>query len=263
MKIRIISAAIALAILIPLLCLGGYPFAIGLGILSVLAYKEVLDLKKSHQNIPNVIKVLGLVALLYLVLGDYGIYTLGYAVNYSRMLLPLVVMLIPTVFYRKDRYTTKDAFYLIGFIYLIGILFNLLIVLRGINVYLIVYLLSVTILTDTFAYLVGCLIGKHKMAPLISPKKSWEGAIAGCIGGVTISSLIYANLIGGFNIKVLFLTILLSIIGQIGDLVFSKIKRENEIKDFSNIMPGHGGILDRIDSLTFVVLTYVIVVWFI
>ncbi len=263
MKIRIISAVVALAILIPLLCLGGIPFAIGMGILSVLAYKEAIDLKKAHAKIPNLMKILGLISLLYLVLGDFGINTLGYAVNYSRILLPLVVMLIPTIFYKKDKYKTTDAFYLIGFIYLIGMVFNLFIVLRGINVYLLVYLLGITILTDTFAYLIGCLIGKHKMAPLISPNKSWEGAIAGCIGGVTISSLIYANLIGTFNIKVLFLTILLSIVGQIGDLVFSKIKRENEIKDFSNIMPGHGGILDRIDSLAFVVLVYTIIVWFI
>ena len=70
MKVRLISAVIALAILIPLLYIGGVPFAIAIGILSVLAYKEILDLKKSHNEIPNLVKVLGLICVVYLVLGD-------------------------------------------------------------------------------------------------------------------------------------------------------------------------------------------------
>ena len=262
MKVRVISAIVALAILIPFICLGGIPFAIAAGIISVIAYKEVLDLKKSHKEIPNVVKVLGLLSVLYLVLGNYGINSLDYAVSYSRILLPLVLMLLPTVFYKKDKYTTKDAFYLLGTIYLVGLLFNLIIVIRNINVFFFFFLLSVTIFIDTFAYIIGCLIGKHKMSPEISPKKSWEGAIAGLIGGVVVASIIYCNLIGEFSIKLILITTILSIVGQLGDLVYSKIKRENDIKDFSNIMPGHGGILDRLDSLSFVIFTYVILIWF-
>ena len=151
---------------------------------------------------------------------------------------------------------------MLGAIYLIGFLFNLIIVINNINVYLLVYLLSVPIFTDTFAYLIGCLIGSHKMAPKISPKKSWEGAIAGLIGGTAISTIIYSNLVDEFSLKVVMISIILSIVGQIGDLVFSKIKRENDIKDFSNIMPGHGGVLDRLDSISFVIFVYVILIWF-
>ena len=263
MKVRVISAMVALAIIIPLLCLGGYPFAIGIGIISILAYKEIIDLKKSHNEIPSVVKILGMLVLLYLVLGNYGINSLDFAINYPRLLLPLVVLLIPTVFYQKGEYTTKDALYLIGSVFLIGLIFNLLLVIRNINVYLLIYLLSIPIFTDTFAYLIGCLIGKHKMCPSVSPKKSWEGAIAGLIGGSAIAMIIYSNLISNFSIKLAITTIILSAVGQIGDLVYSKIKRENDIKDFSNLMPGHGGILDRLDSVSFVIIVYVVLIWFI
>lgn len=263
MKVRLISAGVALAIIIPLLWLGGIPFTIGMGILSVLAYKEILDLKKSHNEIPNLVKVFGLISLIYIVLGDYNLSSLSLVMSYQKLLIPIILLVLPTVFYQKDKYTTKDALYLMGSIYLIGLLFNVIISLRNVNVYLLLYLVAVTIFTDTFAYAVGCLIGKHKMCPSISPKKSWEGAIAGFIGGTVIGIIFYSNLVGDFSIKLLFVTMILSIVGQLGDLVYSKIKRENNIKDFSNIMPGHGGILDRVDSLSFVIFTYVILLLFI
>lgn len=261
MKVRIISAIVALAIVIPLIYLGGYPFAIGCSILSILGYIEILKLKKSHQEIPNVVKALGLITLLYIVLGNYDDISFYYYMSYNRFLLPMILLLVPTVFYKKDKYKVEDAFYLIGTIYLIGLFFNLLITIRNANVYVLLYLISVTIFTDTFAYAIGCLIGKHKMSK-ISPNKSWEGAIAGVIGGVSIALIVYHNLVATLDFKIILITIILSIIGQIGDLIFSKIKRENDIKDFSNIMPGHGGILDRIDSLSFIVFTYVIIIMF-
>lgn len=263
MKVRLISAIVAIAILVPLMWVGKLPFAIAVGILSVLAYKEIVDLKKSHGDIPNLVKILGMICVVFLVLGDYKLSSVSIIMSYQRLLLPIVLLLLPTIFYEDGKYTTKDAFYLIGFVLLVGTFFNLVLSIRNVNLYLLIYLLSVTICTDTFAYLIGCLIGKHKMAPKISPKKSWEGAIAGLIGGSIISLIIYVNLIGDFSIKLLFVTMILSIVGQFGDLVYSKIKRENDIKDFSNIMPGHGGILDRIDSLSFVVFTYVILLLFV
>ena len=113
-------------------------------------------------------------------------------------------------------------------------------------------------MTDTFAYIFGSLIGKHKMCPLISPKKSWEGSIFGSLVGTFVSCTFYHAMINTVSLKVVFVTLILSIIGQLGDLFFSKIKRENGIKDFSNIMPGHGGILDRLDSLIMVVLAFIV-----
>ena len=110
--------------------------------------------------------------------------------------------------------------------------------------------------TDIFAYIVGKNMGKHKFSK-ISPNKSIEGCIGGILGAIIIT-LIYTVIINNcfnLNINYLFISIvafILSVIGQIGDFSASSIKRHVGIKDFSNLLPGHGGMLDRIDSLIFI-----------
>lgn len=109
--------------------------------------------------------------------------------------------------------------------------------------------------TDIFAYFIGRLIGKHKFSK-ISPKKSIEGCIAGTVGAIVLM-LVYTYVINnclGMNYSYLFIAgigFILSLIGQIGDFAASSIKRYVDIKDYSNLIPGHGGMLDRIDSLMF------------
>lgn len=111
--------------------------------------------------------------------------------------------------------------------------------------------------TDSAAYFVGCAIGRHKMAPVISPKKSWEGAAGGALGGIVLMFLysLVLDLAFGFEVKY-GACILYGILGAgvciIGDLAFSVIKRQTGIKDYGELLPGHGGILDRFDSMTFV-----------
>ena len=102
------------------------------------------------------------------------------------------------------------------------------------------------------------LIGKHKLLEEISPKKTWEGTIGGTIIGTFVSTVFYVTVINpNINLGIIILvSLFLSIIGQFGDLVFSAIKRYYGKKDFSNIMPGHGGVLDRLDSLIFVLLGF-------
>ncbi len=262
MKVRIISAFIAILILIPFVYIGGLPFLFIISIIGIQAYKEMLDLKVAHQEIPNIARFLGLVALLYLIMSNYNGLLIPQVLSFSKVLIPILLVLLPTVFYDKNKYTTQDALYMLGFIYLIGFFFNLIVTIRNNNLYLLLYLLCIAVMTDTFAYSIGSLIGKHKMS-LISPNKSWEGSIAGLIGGTITSLIVYQTLINPISIKIVIVTIVLSVVGQLGDLFFSKIKRENDIKDFSNIMPGHGGILDRIDSLSFITFAYVAIMWFI
>ena len=109
--------------------------------------------------------------------------------------------------------------------------------------------------TDIFAFFIGQKFGKHKFSK-VSPKKSIEGCVAGTIGAV-LMILIYTYIVNtylGMNysyIYVVIMGIILSLIGQIGDFVASSIKRYVDIKDYSNLIPGHGGMLDRIDSLIF------------
>jgi phosphatidate cytidylyltransferase len=109
-----------------------------------------------------------------------------------------------------------------------------------------------TFCSDSAAYLVGRVVGKHKMAPFISPKKSWEGAAAGFIGSVLISLVVAWYFDLPLTIwQTLLLGGLISVFGQLGDLVKSLFKRNMEVKDSGHILPGHGGFLDRMDSLMF------------
>ncbi|MGC8782880.1 MAG: phosphatidate cytidylyltransferase [Armatimonadota bacterium] len=103
---------------------------------------------------------------------------------------------------------------------------------------------------DTVAYFVGKRFGQRRMAPLLSPSKSWEGAGAGVLGG-TVAAVLVAPWTGLSPISALVLGVASACAGQIGDLFESALKRELEVKDFGGLLPGHGGVMDRLDSLLF------------
>ena len=122
---------------------------------------------------------------------------------------------------------------------------------------LVILAFASSVATDTFAYEIGSRFGKHKLSPVVSPKKSIEGSIAGAVGSMIACSVVAAitntYFSTEFNIIVIaVIGLVLSIVGQIGDLAASSIKRYCGQKDFSNLLPGHGGILDRFDSIMFV-----------
>ncbi len=104
---------------------------------------------------------------------------------------------------------------------------------------------------DTFAYIAGVLLGKHKLAPSISPKKSWEGLIGGAIASIVGGSLIFHYLFEVNWIVGAAIGVMTVITATCGDLIVSAIKRDLAIKDMSNLLPGHGGIMDRLDSALF------------
>ena len=122
-------------------------------------------------------------------------------------------------------------------------------------------------LTDTFAYFGGKAIGGPKLAPQISPGKTWSGLFCGVFGCVSFLIASYKifdlnffkRIIVDLNIKVILNIIFVSVCSQIGDLLASLAKRKAKIKDFGNIMPGHGGVLDRLDGLIFVFFVYGII----
>mgnify|MGYP005806263649 CR=1 FL=1 len=262
---RILSAIVMLLILIPVLLAGGKAFFLGVGVISLLAFKEFLDLRKSHSKIPSAIILIAALFLLFLVFYEYEAQMINYGVNHLVFASMILLFLLPTLFpYKNSEYKTQDAFYLMGVLLLLGTAFNSIIVLRNIDLNHLFYIFFVTVMTDTFALVVGMLIGRHPLAPVISPKKTIEGAVGGLIMGTILPTIYYYYFIGREAVWFLLLmSFVLSFISQLGDLVFSKIKRENEIKDFSNLIPGHGGILDRFDSVICVVLAYILLLQFI
>lgn len=127
------------------------------------------------------------------------------------------------------------------------------------GLFLILFAMFCAWMSDAFAYFGGRLFGKHKLAPKISPKKTVEGVISGTLGCILANVILYAvfdNLVfaepHNNYLAIIIMSIPLSLIGVCGDLTFSALKRNYEIKDFSNLVPGHGGVMDRFDSEVFV-----------
>jgi len=259
MKKRILSAIVALAIFIPIFIKGGLIYSLAIYIISLLGLKEFLNAKNSKKNIPTFVEFISYIIFTLLVLSNINSKEMIFSIDFRVLSALFLVYLIPTVLYHdREQYSVTDAFYMIAGIFFLGISFSLLIIVRNINLNLIIYLFLITILTDSYAYITGSLIGRHKLLKEISPNKTWEGMIGGTVLGTIISTIFYIIVINP-NIPIFqisLITLFLSIIGQFGDLCFSAIKRYFGIKDFSNIMPGHGGILDRFDSIIFVVLGF-------
>lgn len=253
MKMRLIGAAILIVVLVPLLILGGIPFEIGVAVIAGLSFRELLNLFKKKNKIPLVIEIFSYISVVVLTLSLDSIL--------QAIALIILILFIPLIIFKNKEYTFNSVTSLLGIIVFIGVIYHTVINVRMGSIWEIIYLLTITILTDTFAYLGGKFFGKNKLLERISPNKTIEGSLIGLIVSTSIASVFYLYVINpGINVGIVILiTFLLSIIGQVGDLVFSAIKREFEIKDYSNIIPGHGGMLDRFDSIAFVSLFYIIV----
>ena len=253
---RVTSSLLGLPMVIVVLILGNkYVIDIAISIVAIISLHEYFNsFSKKYKPIQWIGYLLAIsISFIHLILTD--------------MIFKIIVLCIPVIvailfielIIRNLKINILDiAISLFGIFYIV--LFTMFIpLIAGLEhgKTLIWYVLTTSWGTDIFAYIFGRRIGKHKFSK-ISPKKSIEGCIAGLIGSVLLS-LIYTFCIEkllGFLIApylhILFISIVLSIIGQCGDFAASSIKRFNEIKDFSNLIPGHGGLLDRIDSLIFI-----------
>jgi phosphatidate cytidylyltransferase len=127
--------------------------------------------------------------------------------------------------------------------------------------WLVFLLFAIVWLGDTAAYYAGSRLGRHKMAPVVSPKKSWEGSLAGFATSIASAAVWSWWRLGRVDWKLLAAAALVAAAAQVGDLVESMIKRGSGVKDSGHLLPGHGGMLDRIDALLFAAPVLVLALW--
>ncbi|TCJ05955.1 phosphatidate cytidylyltransferase [Cytobacillus praedii] len=252
MKQRIISAIVFGAIFLPVVIIGGLPVVILAYLLASIALYELLKMRRlSIISVPGIISLL----LLWIFLLPNQFQSLLDVIHFTKIefaLLAVLLFLTYTVV-TKNKFTFDDvAFSILSTLY-VGIGFYYFIETREEGLIFIFFSLFIIWATDSGAYFIGRAIGKKKLWPEISPNKTIEGSIGGvfCAIIVALLFLLFTDIPATF-IQMLLITVVLSVFGQIGDLVESALKRHYDVKDSGNIMPGHGGILDRFDSLLFV-----------
>ena len=251
---RITSGLLGFPLVLIVLIIGNiYVVDVALSIIAILAMDEYFN---AISKIAKPVKWIGYIsclsiAVIHLIPEEYMVTT-------SILVIPvLLLILFIQVIITEMKTSFKDiayTFFGIMYVVMLTMFFAKINGMENGNI-LIWYAIFAAWGTDIFAYFIGKYFGKHKFSK-ISPKKSIEGCIAGTIGAI-IMMLIYtyvANTFWGMNYSYLTIGIvglILSLIGQVGDFAASSIKRYVDIKDYSNLIPGHGGMLDRIDSLIF------------
>jgi phosphatidate cytidylyltransferase len=254
MKQRIITGVIAAALFLPIVYYGGISLVILTYFLATIGLYELLKMKKI-----NIFSVNGVLALLFLwvLLFPEDYYHILDSFYYSKIeiCIALILLLLTFTVITKNQFTFEDAsFSILSAIY-VGIGFYFFFETRqdGGLVY-IFYSLFMMWATDSGAYFIGKALGKTKLWPEISPNKTVEGSVGGVACAVIVAILfgLFSNNMNVGLLSLMGITVVLSVFGQIGDLVESAFKRHFNVKDSGNILPGHGGILDRFDSLLFV-----------
>ena len=255
MKQRLITAFILIAILRPILYLGGWPLKILMVVGGLMATYEITKL--TEKKWPAYLRILSYAFMLLIMF----INLLGVKYFFLVQCLILITLMSFIVFYEKV--TFEDATLMFVLYTIFGMVAGSLFKMYEYSNMVIFYVLIATCVTDAGAYSVGRRIGKRKLNERISPNKTIEGAVGGYIIGAIVSFVFaYFVLCRTINMPVLLFvcgSILLPFVGQIGDLFYSAIKRHYGIKDFGTIFPGHGGVLDRLDSVSFnMILMYVL-----
>ncbi len=246
MKQRIITGLAILAVVIPAFLIGGIPFKILVFLFISTGVYEVYALKKDVWPI----WIYLLVMLMVLVMVFLNLNDLFLALIIST----LVLMSLPIFF---EWFLPFDTGYLLSMVLLFSAALKAILLIQGLGNLVMVYMLVVTYMTDTAAYFSGYLFGKHKLNERISPKKTVEGAFGGWLVSFGLSTLYAYLLIESVDFNVMLIaSAILPIVAQFGDLSLSAIKRYFGVKDFGTIFPAHGGVLDRIDSLLFVLVSF-------
>jgi phosphatidate cytidylyltransferase len=249
---RILTAVLAAAVFLPIVILGGLPLTVLIYLLATIALFELLRMKKiTLLTFPGILSLFLLWVLLF---PDKTINFLT-DVNISKVEIALlaVLFLLSYTVITKNQFTFDDAGFVILATIYIGIGFYYFIETSEKGFQFIFFAMFVIWATDSGAYFVGRAIGKRKLWPEISPNKTIEGSIGGVFCALLVAVVFQTFFpISDSFFLMLIITTLLSIFGQMGDLVESALKRHYDVKDSGRLLPGHGGILDRFDSLLFV-----------
>ena len=264
---RVITSIISICILLPILFLSDtVVLPIAVAIMTTIALYEMYRClgkeKKLYLSIPAYIfAVISPFALRFLNEGSLYIF-----IAFASCTAYLLYLFFVSVFLKGNIKFAKIGEIFTTSVYIIAA-FNSIIYIRDIEnsgrfLYILIFIGAW--MTDIFAYFTGMLIGKHKLIPEVSPKKTVEGSIGG-IAFCTLAFIAYAYIVKIFfntELNVLFLAIsaiIVSVISQMGDLIMSLIKREYGIKDYGKLFPGHGGVLDRFDSILAVSLAFAVI----
>ncbi len=246
MKQRIITAFFIMLVAIPPLFVGGIPLRLLImGVVAISSY-EILHIHQKNTNWFLVFFLFSSTIIMYLMPWRF----------YNAAIVAVLVCLFLISICTKEI-TIDD----VCFVFVMMMILTL--AGRGIeHIYsygkmMMIYVVLACFGTDIGAYFIGVTFGKHKLIEHISPKKTWEGAIGGWFVGA-VSSYVFGYYVYHGQYPTVFAigSLLLPIVAQIGDLSFSAIKRQYGIKDFGTIFPGHGGVLDRIDSLLFCLMVF-------
>lgn len=258
MKTRVITGIVLAAFFVPPFIVGSWYLMAILLLLSVIATYELFKMYTVERPLPKVVLVSELLmsALMYWSVSGYFFF--NYALEWAFMGVAVVLIVGSLLMVFIDEFDGHVIGDMLMSVLYPSIAFGAIYGLRELSVHNIGFLFVITISTDIFAYAVGIKYGKHRLAVKISPKKSIEGSIGGAAFAVLFTMLYLwafdVTSIGAINLNWwngILLILVISSLGQIGDLVASKMKRSVGVKDFSNLFPGHGGVMDRFDSVLF------------
>lgn len=242
MKTRILSAIVALPILIVLMIKGGLPLQLATLLISLIG---LFEFYRAFSKKYSSVKWVGYSATVMLFLGVIAQFPKDY---FSLLVTIVMFVLLSLVVFTKLSIESAMVTFL-GFFYVSFSLSHLVMISDKDSNFFIWYPFIIAFSTDTFAYFTGKLMGKTKLIPNVSPNKTVEGSLGGIIMCLVFSFAYAHFFMPEFEFYAILLGLIGSILSQVGDLIASKIKRIFDIKDFGKIMPGHGGVLDRFDSL--------------
>ncbi|MGE5613989.1 MAG: phosphatidate cytidylyltransferase [Bacillota bacterium] len=263
MKVRVVSAAVAIFLLAVIVYIGETAIGLAVFALAALGVREFNGaLEKAGFKPVNILSYLSCLPLLYLAVSNLMPWQVIATMdgNYSDVaalgLFVLVVMASCFVMFSRGRYKIADAAVtLAGILYVVYLLSFVTLTRNMDKGYLYIWFIFIGAwATDTFAFFTGITIGKKKIVPSISPKKTLEGFIGGILGCMLAMVAFGMYFSGVLKIPVFHLAALglvCGVISQLSDWSASAVKRAAGLKDYGNIMPGHGGVLDRVDSILF------------